>query len=89
MSYANIVERIMAILNLAMEGVSLQRDVMDKTDEEIFEPQLKNMNTMAEIREKCKRNGMLKQAFIESIEPCIDLLNQRSLHLHISILFIS
>ena len=67
----------MAILNLAMEGVSLQRDSMDKDEDEIFEPQLKNKNTMADIREKCKGNRLLKQAFIESVQPCIDLLNER------------
>ena len=68
----------MAILNLAMEGVSLQRDTMDKEDD-VFEGQLKNKNTMADIREKCSSNRLLKDAFVESVQPCIDLLNERLL----------
>jgi len=64
-SWINPAARIMSILNLGLQNVSLERCEMGKNEEAI----LKSCNSMAEIREKGKDILEIKDGWTESIEP--------------------
>src|SRR5438045_9031414 len=64
----------MSILNLALQGVSLERDKMDNVLEEI----LKGKNTLEEIRVAANKNDLLRIKLIDSIKPVQKLLNART-----------
>jgi hypothetical protein len=70
----NPAERVMSILNLALQGVSLERNRMD----EVLENILKGKNTLEEIRISAEKNNLLKIGIKESIKPVQDLLNERT-----------
>ena len=72
-SFTEPCERVMPLLNIAMQGISLGRRVM----EPLFEKSIKNAKSMKKIREKVTENPALKEALAESLEPCISLLNER------------
>ena len=63
----------MPLLNIAMQGVSLARARM----EPVFEDALKNANSMEAVRSICKDQAALTEAAKQSVQPCIDLLNDR------------
>jgi len=73
-SWTNPAERVMSILNLALQGVSLERDKMDNVLEEI----LKGKNTLEEIRVAANKNDLLRIKLIDSIKPVQKLLNERT-----------
>ena len=68
-SWKNPAERIMSILNLALQGVGIVRA---KTR---YEDQLQKCNTMKQIRELAKSMHGLEQSIHDSLEPPITLLS--------------
>ena len=72
-SYIDPAERIMPILNIAMNGVALSRKEMSEKSER----EIKNWSSMTLLREGCEGNENLKSDIAQSIRPCIDLLNSR------------
>lgn len=64
----------MSILNLALQGVSLQRDSMDDILEDIF----KGKNTLEEIRNAVQENKKLGLELRNSIKPVQELLSERT-----------
>lgn len=73
-SWINPVERIMSILNIAMQNAALARTECNSDIEHI----LKSANSMADIRKKAEHVGDLKNAWIRSLEPIIQLLRGRT-----------
>jgi len=79
-SWMNPAERVMSILNLALQGVSLQRDPMD----DIFEGILKGKNTLEEIRKAARENQKLSLELRKSIKATQELLSERSKRLSLN-----
>jgi len=73
-SWMNPAERVMSILNLALQGVSLQRDSMDDILEDIF----KGKNTLEEIRNAAQENKKLGLELRNSIKEVQELLSERA-----------
>ncbi|CAB4442447.1 unnamed protein product [Rhizophagus irregularis] len=73
-SWMNPAERVMSILNLALQGVSLQRDPMD----DILEDILKRKNTLEEIRNAAQENMKLRLKLRNSVKAVQDLLSERT-----------
>ena len=69
-SWRNPVERIMAILNLAFQGVGLMRKEMPKE----FEAAISSCKSVKDIRTACSNHPGLKEAIVMSIEPVKILL---------------
>lgn len=74
-SFVSPAERVMSILNLALQNVALERK------ETMHETQLKNCNSMAAIRTLAWTNEEIKTSWIESVEPPAALLRNRFLRL--------
>ena len=72
-SYTDPAERIMPLLNIAMQGVALARRPM----EPVFENALRNRNSMEAVRGVCENDNALTSAVRESLEPMVNLLNER------------
>ena len=70
-SWKNPVERIMSILNLGLQCISLIRQEMDKEIEEI----MSKCNSMNDIRKAAEQTPRLKNELKESLNPTITLLN--------------
>ena len=70
----NPAEHIMSILNLALQGVSLQRDPMN----DILEDILKGKNTLEEIRSAAQENKKLNLELRNSIKTVQELLSERT-----------
>jgi len=79
-SWMNPAERVMSILNLALQGVSLQRDPMD----DILEGILKGKNTLEEIRKAARENQKLSLELRKSIKATQELLSERSKRLSLN-----
>ena len=73
-SWLNPAERIMSILNIALQNVALMRE---ESRSEV-EQALRGANSMSEIRNKAAKNGDLKTAWIQSVNPLIYLLEERT-----------
>jgi hypothetical protein len=73
-SWVNPAERVMSILNLALQGVSLQRDSIDN----IFEEILKGKNTLEEIRNAAQENQKLGFELRNSTKTVQNLLSERA-----------
>ena len=73
MSWKNVVEKIMCILNLALYGVALVRSKMGDMEGEIQ----KASGSMTKIRAAAMENEDLLDACKLSIQPVKDLLHQR------------
>ena len=73
-SWMNPAKRVMSILNLALQGVSLQRDSMDDILEDIF----KGKNTLEEIRNAAQENKKLGLELRNSIKTVQKLLSERT-----------
>ena len=72
-SWTNPAERIMSILNLALQNVSLQRSLMDEDSEKL----IKNKNSMQAVRNTISAQPRLHAKIEESLKPVLDLLNSR------------
>lgn len=72
-SYCNPAERIMSLLNLALQNVALCRDEMDGTRE--F--RMKSLNSLKAVRAACDRDPFLKDALTDSLAPVLQLLKER------------
>ena len=73
-SWLNPAERIMLIFNIALQNVALMRE---ESRSEV-EQALRGANSMSEIRNKAAKNGDLKTAWIQSVNPLINLLEERT-----------
>jgi len=76
-SYVNPAERVMSILNLALQNVALER----KESTEEMNKVLKNCNSMAAVRSFAEKTPEVKTAWIESVEQVASLLRNRFLRL--------
>ena len=76
-SWANPAERMMSILNLALQGVALKRESMSESSEKYFD-KLKNLS---DIRIGSEKNSIFKEELIESMKKTQDFLNERTSHL--------
>lgn len=72
-SYRNPVERIMSILNLALQSVGVMRAKMD----EMAEFKLKSINSLADLRNAATKIPGLQEKYLQSMEPVKELLNGR------------
>ena len=63
----------MSLLNIALQGVALERSPMTAEYEDL----LKSCSSMAEIRESAAKNPSLQSAYVNSVQPCIDLIASR------------
>ena len=72
-SWTNVTERVMSILNLALQHCATDHDAMDPK----FESILKSMNNMTKLRKATDNNPSLKDAFSNSMHPVKDLLKDR------------
>lgn len=76
-SYVNPAERVMSILNLALQNVALER----KESTEKMNKVLKSCNSMADVRNLAEKTPEVKTAWIESVEPVASVLRNRFLRL--------
>lgn len=76
-SYVNPAERVMSILNLALQNVALER----KESTEKMNKVLKSCNSMADVRNLAEKTPEVKTAWIESVEPVASVLLYRFLRL--------
>lgn len=72
-SYANPAERIMSLLNLALQNVALCREQMDDAKEY----RVKSLNSLKAVRAASSKDPALKQALLESLEPVQQILKER------------
>lgn len=79
-SWMNPAERVMSILNLALQGVTLQHDKMDDILEDIF----KSKNTLEEICLAAEGNKQLAIQLQKSIEEVQSLLKERTIRLSLN-----
>ena len=70
-SWKNPVERIMSIVNIALQSVGLMRQSMSEGLEKLMAAN----NSMKDIRVAADRNPQLKDALLDSLEPVKCLLN--------------
>ena len=73
-SWMNPAERVISILNLDLQGVSLQRDSMDDILEDIF----KGKNTLEEIWKIARENQILGLQLRNSTKSVQELLSERT-----------
>ena len=72
-SWTNPAERVMSVLNLALQNVSLERNLMDDESEKL----VKNDNNVKAVRETIRCHPEMQLKIDESVKPVIDLLNNR------------
>ena len=72
-SWTNVAERVMSILNLALQHCATERDLMDPQYEKIR----KSKNNMTQLREAATKNQSLRNAFSNSMKPVKQLLTDR------------
>ncbi|CAB4374500.1 unnamed protein product [Rhizophagus irregularis] len=73
-SWTNPAERIMLILNLDLQSVTLLRDQMSSKMEDLFS----RKNTLEEIHLVAKNNSQLESEFRNSIKSIQQLLNRQT-----------
>ena len=78
-SWAYLAERVMPILNNALQNVSLEMDSMDDNNEKIIS---ENTN-MAKLRSATEDNLNFKEAFQKSMENVISLVGSRFECMHL------
>jgi hypothetical protein len=76
-SWTNPAERIMSILNLSLQNVSLQRNSMSSSSEETFT----SLKTLEDIRNEVTKLPSLKKELQKSISNIQTLLNIRTEYL--------
>lgn len=64
-SWKNPPERIMSILNLALQSVGLMR----KEQSEDFEKKVKSLSSISQLRDLASQSIEYKQEMMDSIEP--------------------
>ena len=72
-SWKNPVERIMSILNLALQSVGLMRAEMPAE----FEAAITSSRSMKDIRDSAEKKPGLREAYLDSLEPLKCLLSSR------------
>jgi hypothetical protein len=72
-SYANLAERVNALLNLALQNVALARESMG----EEYEDKIKHISSMKDMRKRADRFPQLKDKLLESVKPVMKLLDDR------------
>ena len=72
-SWTNPAERMMSVLNLALQNTSLERAQMS-SEHECF---VKNKNNMKAVRAVFETHPSLEAGVTEAVQPVIDLLNDR------------
>lgn len=72
-SWTNPAERIMSILNIGLQNVSLERKEAGREIEML----LKGCNSMSKIREKCSSNATLREGWTQTVEPLQSLVSSR------------
>lgn len=73
-SWLNPAERVMSILNLAIQNCALTRAETGSN----FEQVLKSANSMSEIRTKATKCPGLKEAWIDSVKAVTEILDNRT-----------
>ena len=69
-SYKNPVERVMSLVNLALQSVGMMRAQMPDDMERL----IKSANSMKTVREAADKASGLKDALLQSVQPTKDLL---------------
>lgn len=72
-SWTNLAERVMPVLNLALQNVALESSRMSAQVEAL----MKSKNTVSDVRSAARRHPQLKAEYKESMEAVINLLNSR------------
>lgn len=72
-SWVNPAERLMSILNLALQHVALERKPMPEN----FEKKMKNKSSLGAVRNQAEYTEGFQEAYTESVRPVIDLVNDR------------
>ena len=72
-SYANPAERIMSLLNIALQNVALARTEMS----DILESRVKSLSNMKQIRNAINKNDKLKEELSKSVQPAVQILFER------------
>lgn len=72
-SWTNPAERIMSILNIGLQNVSLERQEAGREIEML----LKGCISMSDIKEKCTSNAILREGWTQSVEPLQSLVSSR------------
>ena len=72
-SWTNLAERCMSILNLALQNVALQRESMSPD----LEKKISDVSTLSDLRSLLSNKSDFQEAYLKSMQPVIDLLNDR------------
>ena len=72
-SWTNPAERVMSILNLALQNVSLERKEMDKESEKV----MKNKKNVKAVQDVIKSHPEMKSKVEGSLKSVTDLLDER------------
>ena len=72
-SYSNPAERIMSLLNLALQNVAINREAMD----EKYEKKMKNVSSIKQARLVADKDPEFKVSLMSSTRPVITLLKER------------
>lgn len=72
-SWTNLAERVMSILNIALQHCALEREKLSGQLEDI----VKKCNNMNKLREEAEENPELKKAFTTSMQSVISLVEGR------------
>ncbi|XP_035678681.1 uncharacterized protein LOC118417277 [Branchiostoma floridae] len=72
-SWLNPAERVMSVLNLALQNVSLAREKMDNQ----FEARVKGKSNLTSVRQEAQTCPGFQQAFNTSLQPVKELVNER------------
>ena len=72
-SYANPAERCMSCLNLALQNVALCRESAGYA----MEMRLKSQTSLAKLRNVAERDSQIKEAYIKSVQPVLEVLKGR------------
>ena len=73
-SWTNLVERIMSILNIALQGVAIARDPLSPESEILFD----KADTLEEIRSKAAQNSNLREDLVSCIKNVQKMLSERT-----------
>ena len=71
------VEKLNCILNLAWNGVALNREIFD---DQVLENAFSQCNSMSDVRLKAEKHPGIKDALHRSLEPSIKILEERAKH---------
>ena len=72
-SYANPAERMMSLLNLALQNVALSREQMDPA----YELKMKSLTNLKKLRLASAGDPTLKESLVNSLTPVLQVLKER------------